>query len=302
MRPLLLAAVVLATLAAGLRASRARPFLASAGTLATMLAFAFGAFAPASVSVPLRTWGLVYAGTLLAKLCALGRDPAPLAPRRGLAYLFAYPGLAPGLAFRRDPSARRGAGALVALLGAVEMAGAFALAGAADRAGWLRAGAYPAAWARMASLMLLLDGLFRATRGVLVASGCVAERLSRAPWAAGSLAAFWGRRWNLLVARTLAADVYGPVKARAGRVAGVFAAFLASGVYHEALFTFPTGAEGGGHVVYFLAQAAAVVAAPAWGRTPLAARAWAWAVMLASAPLFFGGPYPAAAPLERAWR
>lgn len=300
MRPLLLAAVVLATLAAGLRASRARPFLSSVGTLAAMLAFAFGAFAP--VPVPLRTWGLVYAGTLLAKLCALGRDTAPLRPGRGLAYLFAYPGLAPGLAFRRDPSARRGAGSLVALLGVVEVAGAFAFAATADGAGWLQAGAYPAAWARMASLMLLLDGLFRATRGALLASGCVAERLSHAPWAAGSLAAFWGRRWNLLVARTLAADVYAPVKARAGRVAGVFAAFLASGVYHEALFTFPTGAEGGGHVVYFLAQATAVAAGSAWGRTPRFARAWAWAVMLATAPLFFGGPYPAAAPLERAWR
>ena len=302
MREALLVAAALATLAAELRAATRGRALAVIGTLATLAAFAAGAFLP--TAPPPRTGWIVYAGTLLAKLAALGRAPHRLGLARGLAYLAVYPGLEPGLAFVRDPRARRGAGLASLGIGLVEVAAAFAVAAAADRAGLLAAGPYPAAWARMASLMLLLDGTFRATRGALVACGRAAEVLSRAPWAAADLADFWGRRWNLLVARTLAADVYGPVRGVAGRVAGVFAAFLVSGVYHEALFVLPTGGAVGAPTAFFLLHGAAIIAtrARALRRRPALARVVAWAVFLASAPLFFGGAYPAAAPLEHVGR
>ena len=302
MREALLAAAALATLAAGLRAARHGRALATAGVLATLAAFAAGAFLAAPP--PPRTGLLVFAGTLLAKLAALGRGPHGLGFARGLAYLLAFPGLTPGLAFVRDARARRGAGLASLATGLAEAGAGIAAAALADRVGVLAAGPFPAAAARMLALLLVLDGTFRLTRGALVACGLASEVLSRAPWAAADLADFWGRRWNLLVARTLAADVYGPVRAVGGRAAGVLGAFLVSGVYHEALFALPTGGPVGAPTAFFLLHGLAVLGTrgPALRRRPALARAIAWAVFLATAPLFFGGAYPAAAPLEHVGR
>ncbi len=234
-----------ATLAAGLRAGRggaAGLVLAVVGTLATLAAFAAGAYPP--WAPPPRTGdGVVYAGTLLAKLAALARArrtprrrAGPRVPRR----LSRPVGRASRSCATRGPAV--GAVPGVARVGLVEVAAACRFVdGRRARAGLLDADPWPAAWARMASLMFLLDGTFRATRGALVACGRAAEVLSRAPWAAADLADFWGRRWNLLVARTLGAEVYGPLRRRGGRVAATFGAFLVSGVYHEALFVLPTG-------------------------------------------------------------
>jgi len=302
-RDALLVAAAVAALAAGARAARrggARGVaLALVGTLATLAAFAAGAYAP--WDAPARTLVLVYAGALLAKLAALGRARRAPGFARGLAYLAAYPGLSADVAFTPDPRAHRRAGAAAALAGALEMAGACFLATLAARAGILAAGAWPAAWARMVTLLFLLDGAFRVGRGALAAGGFRAEVLSRAPWAAADLADFWGRRWNLLVARTLGTEVYGPLRRGVGRVAATLAAFLVSGVYHEALFTLPVPHEVGRHTLFFLLQGAAILATqgPALRGRPGLARAVAWGIFLATAPLFFGGPYPAAAPLER---
>lgn len=303
MREALLVAAALAALAAGVRAGvrgGARGVaLAAVGTVATLAAFAAGAYAP--WDAPARTLVLVYAGALLAKLAALGRARRRPGFARGLAYLAVYPGLSADLAFVRDPRPRRRAGAATALAGTFEMAGACLVATLAARAGVFAAGAWPAAWARMASLMFLLDGAFRLGRGALAAGGFRAEVLSRAPWAAADLADFWGRRWNLLVARTLGTEVYGPLRRGVGRVAATLAAFLVSGLYHEALFTLPVPHEVGGHTAFFLLHGAAILTTqgPALRGRPGLARAVGWGIFLATAPLFFGGPYPAAAPLER---
>jgi hypothetical protein len=60
------------------------------------------------------------------------------------------------------------------------------------------------------------------------------------PYLATSLRDFWGRRWNLPVSAVLRAAVYNPLRARAGKEAGLLATFLVSGLMHEALLCYST--------------------------------------------------------------
>ncbi|KAL6851500.1 hypothetical protein ACP4OV_020433 [Aristida adscensionis] len=95
------------------------------------------------------------------------------------------------------------------------------------------------------------------------------------PYLASSLRDFWGRRWNLVVPAVLRPAVYHPVRARAGRAAGVMAAFLVSGVMHEAMVCYvalrpPTGEM----AAFFLLHGASCVAeewcARRWAAPPRA--------------------------------
>jgi len=68
------------------------------------------------------------------------------------------------------------------------------------------------------------------------------------PYLSASLRDFWGRRWNLSVPALLRQCVFRPVRARLGAPAGVLAAFVVSGLMHEAMFSYitlrpPTGEE-----------------------------------------------------------
>lgn len=309
MAPALLACAVLCALGAGWRAwAVGRGPLAVAGTALFLSAVSFGAFAP--IPAWLAALSLVHAVSTLGKLLALSRATAgPVSLPRGLAYLALYPALEPSLAFVPDPEARRGAGGRACGVGLAEMLAAFAFATFASGRGWLDAGAYPAAWSRAASFVLLLDGGFRAAAGAQRALGYHAEDVFREPWRLLDLADFWGRRWNRFIARTLAVEVYAPVKRRAGRVAAVFAAFLVSGVFHEAILRLSTKRpEDGRFTTFFLLQAVGIVATSFLrlpGRAgPIAARGFGWLFLLATAPLFLGGPFPTAAPMEallRAW-
>jgi D-alanyl-lipoteichoic acid acyltransferase DltB (MBOAT superfamily) len=159
---------------------------------------------------------------------------------------------------------------------------------------------------RAASFALLLDGLFRGGMGLLRALGFETETVFDAPWTHRGLGDFWSRRWNRFVSRTLAHEVYEPAKRRVGRAAGVLVAFVASGVLHDALFVLAVGPTAWRYTAFFAVQGVGVVVEAAWlgssGGAPgrrLARRALAWAVLVATAPLFFGGPYPDAVPLER---
>jgi hypothetical protein len=296
-----------ATVAAAARAVRvAGVFLALAGGAIAAAAFGAGGFADAAPF--LRGLCVLYGVSVLGKTLALGRrrrgNAVPAG--RGLAYLVLWPGLDPAAAFVRDPAADRRAGAVACGVGAVEVFAAFAIAAAAAASGLLDGSIFVAAWLRAASFVALIDGAFRAAMGGARMLGLETEENFRDPWFAESLADFWARRWNRFVATSLQAEVYRPVKRRWGRIAGVVAAFLASGLLHEALFRMPVpGAPSGRWLAFFAVQAAAVLALsallPGPGRSlpaRLARRAAMGAVLLASAPLFFGGTYPVVLPLE----
>ncbi|TKW08249.1 hypothetical protein SEVIR_6G016800v4 [Setaria viridis] len=94
------------------------------------------------------------------------------------------------------------------------------------------------------------------------------------PHLAFSLRDFWGRRWNLPVSAVLRASVYDPVRARAGKEAGILATFLVSGLMHEALVYYfilqpPTGEM----AVYFILHGVCRVVEE-WCARWWAARGW----------------------------
>jgi hypothetical protein len=316
-RDALLTLAVATTVAAAWRAaSTGRAFVVAA--LATVAVLELGAAA----FLPWPPWArgplALHASSIVGKLAALGRE-APRAGReridstwRVLAYGLLWPGLDLDVAFRLDPASTRPARLQAARamgLGVIEVAASFGLAWGALAVGAFGRPEPIPAWLRCASFVLLLDGAFRATAGALRSRGFLAEDLFRDPWASRDLAEFWGRRWNRFIGRTIALDVYAPVKARVGRVAAVLAAFFMSGVFHELLFGLPAWSDGR-YVAFFLAHGVATLALGALvagrrGRRPgkgrrLAALALSWAVLLATAPLFFGGPYAAVLPIERA--
>jgi len=296
LRLALLTLALAASLHAGLRvARRAGPAL---GVLATVLAggaFLAGACAPWS---PMARWFvLVYALGAWVKALALGRDGGADG-RRALAYLLAYPGLEAAWAFVRDRRADRRAGRLQALVGLAETAAAPATAMLLDGLGVHGWGLFPAAWARAIGLTLLLDGGFRLVVGLFRASGLRAEDVFRDPWRASDLGDFWGRRWNRGIGRTLEREVYVPLRPRWGRWAAGFAAFGVSGVLHEVLMGLTGGGTPGPYLAFFLLQGVALDALRrvSSARVRLVA---SWAVLLLTAPLFFGEAYRRALPLER---
>ena len=302
----LLALAGATTVAAAARAVRvAGPVLGLLGGALAAGAFAAGGFLDASPFV--RGLAVLYGVAALGKTLALSRRPRAVPPvGRGVAYLALWPWLDPDRAFVRDPAADRRAGAGACGLGIVETAAAFAIAGAARATGLLDGSPWIAAWLRAASFVALIDGAFRAASGGARMLGLFAQENFRDPWLATDLADFWGRRWNRFVATTLQAEVYKPARRRFGRAAAVVAAFLASGLLHEALFRMPVpGAASGRWLAFFAVQAAAILALagvlPGPGRTlpgRLVRRLALWVVLLASAPLFFGGTYPVVLPIE----
>ncbi|KAA8527024.1 hypothetical protein F0562_008747 [Nyssa sinensis] len=94
----------------------------------------------------------------------------------------------------------------------------------------------------------LLVALSSALVRVLI--GLELERPSDEPYFATSLQDFWGRRWNLAVTNILRHTVYKPVRSASAAVIGskwapllaVLTSFLVSGLMHELLFYFVTGA------------------------------------------------------------
>jgi len=312
-RDALLAVAVATTVATAWRAAARRPpWVVVAVAAAALVEFGVAAFAP----WPAWTRGplALHATSLVGKLAALGRGGRGATtptepPTRLLLYAFLWPGLELSIAFRRDARADRPHGRHALAVGLVEVALGWGIAQGARALGGFEAPEPIPSWLRCASFVAVLDGAFRASAGALRALGCHAEDLFREPWAAKDLPEFWGTRWNRFVGRTLALEVYAPVKARTGRALAVVAAFFMSGVFHEVLYGLPAFADGR-YVAFFLAHGVATLSVGALvagrrGRRPglarrATARALSWAVLLATAPLFFGGPYSAVLPIERA--
>ncbi|KAF8017428.1 hypothetical protein BT93_H2564 [Corymbia citriodora subsp. variegata] len=91
------------------------------------------------------------------------------------------------------------------------------------------------------------------------ALGLDLERQFDEPYLATSLQDFWGRRWNLMVSSILRSTVYDPVRRRLAPLVGarraslpaIVAAFVVSGVMHEAIYYYLTRARPTGEVTWF---------------------------------------------------
>jgi hypothetical protein len=108
------------------------------------------------------------------------------------------------------------------------------------------------------------------------------------PWAAASLAEFWGRRWNLAFVemnqRLFLRRLYRYFGKRGSR----FALFALSGVLHELGLSWTAGSGWGRPLGYFLLHGALVAAEK---RFRIANRAWMWFWLIAPSPWLFHQPF-----------
>jgi hypothetical protein len=291
----------LAISAAVLAAAKARRGASASVALAGGVlgaAFAVAASLPVT-AIPLACLLLHWEAMVVSKTLSLARGrPGSMAFGRGVAFLLFYPGVDPDRAYVPDPSVDRGRGVLRFAAGLAEMLCAFALSTAAERAGILAAGAFPAAWVRVIALLLLLDGFGRTMSGVCRAMGTGADDAFDRPWLSRDLAELWGVRWNKFVGRALFHDVYRPWARRLGPLAASMCAFLASGLLHEVLYVLPAGGVPGRYLAFFGIQGAGVIASSRMP-SPVARCVFCWVLVLATVPIFFGGAYPVACPLEK---
>jgi hypothetical protein len=106
-----------------------------------------------------------------------------------------------------------------------------------------------------AGLILFLHfGLFHLLALTWQRHGVGVQPIMHFPLLAVSLADFWGRRWNRAYRRVSFDWFFRPAVSRFGVIAGTLIAFIASGVIHEIVISFPARAGYGGPTAYFFIQ------------------------------------------------
>lgn len=132
--------------------------------------------------------------------------------------------------------------------------------------------------------------VFDFARLICLAAGLSLDSLHRTPIAARSVTEFWGQRWNRIVSAWLHYLVFLPLARRRWPRLGLFCAFLISGVLHGWPVLMAIGLSSAlAMLMFFVVQGVLVLTEhrlriQSWP-VPLA-RAWTWAVLLASSPLF----------------
>lgn len=150
-----------------------------------------------------------------------------------------------------------------------------------------------AAWAGMVGLVFMLHfGCFHIVTAFWMAMGRATEPLMRCPAVAGSLAEFWGRRWNTTFRDAMSLLVFRPAMARWGPRWAHWLVFLISGLLHEAVISLPAGAGWGGPTAYFLLQALGIELSRRLQLRPgLVSRLWTLAFLIAPVGLLFHPPF-----------
>lgn len=141
----------------------------------------------------------------------------------------------------------------------------------------------------VAMLCLLHFGAFDLLAYLWARIGHPVERIMQAPWRAGSLAEFWGQRWNRAFSDWARVHVFRPLVRRWGTAGGTLAGFLASGLAHELVISLPAAAGWGLPTFYFLLQGGGVLAQRKW--KCLRHRVLTLAAVLLPAPLLFHPPF-----------
>lgn len=207
-----------------------------------------------------RMWGLAFTVFFTCKLLTWRRALAAGAPRRlarSINYLVAWPGMdAETFLSNRRPANLPTVGEWIQAAGKTALGCALFVFAATQLA---HDAPTAAAWLAMVGLVLFLHcGTFHLAALVWQSDGIVAEPIMNRPFYAGSLADFWGRRWNRAFRELADAYVYRPLTKSVGPQVAFATVFLASGLVHELVITLPAGAGYGRPTLYFLLQAAGV--------------------------------------------
>lgn len=206
-------------------------------------------------------WGLalaVFAGFKALTLALALQDGCRLTWGRGLGYLALWPGMEPRAFAGRGPAAPAAAAEWAGGLGNSGLGVALVLAGAR-----LTESADPrlAGWAGMVGLVFTLHfGVFRLLGLAWRAAGVDAQPLMSAPHRSESLAEFWGRRWNSAFRDLAFGLLFSRIVRRTGVVGATFVVFLASGLIHDLVISWPAGGGYGLPTAYFLLQACGLLA------------------------------------------
>lgn len=117
------------------------------------------------------------------------------------------------------------------------------------------------AWcAFTAGVVALFFGFTRVLAGTWNALGRTVAPVFNQPVYASSLSDWWGKRWNLSVHTVLTIAIWQPLRERIGPTWALVAVFVASGLLHEYLLSYPAGGGWGGPTTYFALQAAGMYA------------------------------------------
>ena len=111
-----------------------------------------------------------------------------------------------------------------------------------------------------AMLSLFHFGIFALLTGILDCLGVAVEPIMNAPWKARSLIEFWGPRWNRAYSDWARVWIFRPLVRKFGTSWGTLAGFFASGIAHELVISLPARGGFGLPTVYFVLQAAGVLA------------------------------------------
>lgn len=233
-------------------------------------------------------WGVafaVFAGFKALTLALALRDGCRLSWCRGLGYLTLWPGMEPRGFAGGNPAlpasaSEWGVGMFNTALGV-----GMVLFGA-------RLAETPylplAGWTGMVGIAFTLHfGLFRLLGLGWRAVGVDAQPLMRAPVLSTSLAEFWGKRWNSGF-RDLAFGIFFKRVVRSTGVTGAtLLVFLASGLIHDLVISWPAGGGYGLPTFYFLLQGCGLLTEKSLG----ASRAFTWLCVAGPAYWLFHPPF-----------
>ena len=224
-------------------------------------------------------WGLGGAIFAFCKVLAAIQARKVRAPAgRWLGFLFLWPGM-DGHAFLKEKAppphgASWGAALAKTALGAALFWGVARLVEPPLVRGWI---------GLFGLIFLLHFGLFHLLALAWQKAGVNAVPIMNAPVLAGSLADFWGRRWNLAFRDLSHAFLFQPLKGRLGATGAGVAVFLVSGLIHDLVISLPAGGGYGLPTAYFLLQAIGVLAERALPRL----KGRLFTVIVTAAPAFW---------------
>lgn len=146
-------------------------------------------------------------------------------------------------------------------------------------------------WIAMLGLILFLHfGVFHVLALLWQSAGVNAEPIMRSPLSSTSLSQFWGKRWNIGFRDLSHGLVFQPIHKRFGLASATLAAFLASGLIHDFVISFPARGGYGLPTTYFLAQGIGVLVerSRAGSRLGLGngTRGWLFVLLIAGGPAF----------------